>query len=192
MKPWRLDIRILHDARTRSSLSRILRASLLGCGPEVWEALKTQWRLHCSVAGRALRRRTSEEVADTATKLRIALRVDRLTPLMRAWQRELRGRFQRLIAASSLTAAAWRCRRNPCAHPEVLRFAKSSLLNPSSRLGTPAARFLHTALPPTRDQSVFLDHFANVACTTMSSHRDTTETAAMLSRLPQISSEVAE
>lgn len=125
-KPWRLDVRVLQDARSRSDLSRAIRVSLTASGPEDWDALKTQWRLRCAVEGRSLRRRVSEELADTAMKLRIALRAETPSPLMRAWQRELRERFQRLTAASSLAAAAWRCRHNPCAHPEVLRYARHS------------------------------------------------------------------
>ncbi|KAH8034673.1 hypothetical protein HPB51_000315 [Rhipicephalus microplus] len=44
--------------------------------------------------------------------------------------------------ASSLLAAAWRCRRPPCAHPEVLRYARRVLLRPP---GSPAHSLNSTA-----------------------------------------------
>uniref|UniRef100_A0A6G5A9X6 Putative tick transposon n=1 Tax=Rhipicephalus microplus TaxID=6941 RepID=A0A6G5A9X6_RHIMP len=96
-------------------------------------------------------------------KIRIANRDSRPSPVMRTWKEELVEQYQRIMRASSpLSAAAWRCRRAPCAHPEVLRYARRALLcppgSPAHSLNSPAP-----AAAATRSFQEFTQHFQSIA-----------------------------
>lgn len=161
-RPWRLDCRVLQDFQTAQGLSRALHASLIGANLTDWDHLKEQWRHHCSASGRALRARVTQDANVLMQKIRIAHRDPCPSPVMRAWQAELVDRYQRIMRASSLSAAAWRCRRAPCAHPEVLRYARRALIRPC---GSPAHTLRPIAPAPTgsRDFQAFTRHFEFMA-----------------------------
>lgn len=107
---------------------------------------------------------------------------------MRAWQTELVERYQCTVRASSLSAAAWRCRNAPCAHPEVLRYARRALVRPT---GTA----LHSLAPDTtvhtgsRDYLEFLRHFQSMAQSTRSRNAADNSTHPLLDTLPREPSE---
>lgn len=90
-----------------------------------------------------------------------------------------------------LSDAAWWCRRNLCAHPEVLRIARNSLFGQPNPLGSAITRALPVMLPPARNSSLLVMHFENMAHTTMQIDHGTLGSHIMLSGLPQVSPEVA-
>ncbi|KAM7306538.1 hypothetical protein ISCGN_010241 [Ixodes scapularis] len=125
---WRLDISLLRDEPSISSLRQSIRASLIAIAlsPAQWDALKSDCRFFATAAGKSLRRRKTEALNEVVRRIRIVQRGGVRTSLMFEYLTVLRDRHQRLLSMSSRSAVAQRLCDQPVEDPEVLRCLRAT------------------------------------------------------------------
>ncbi|KAM7288774.1 hypothetical protein ISCGN_028957 [Ixodes scapularis] len=165
---WRLDISLLRDEPSISSLRQSIRASLtaVALSPAQWDALKFDCRFFATAAGKSLRRRTTEALNEVVRRIRIVQRGGVRTSLMFEYLTVLRDRHQRLLSMSSRSAVAQRLRDQPVEDPEVLRCLRATRAGGDGYSYVPSVHLADGSLSedPREIGAVFRNFFSSLFC----------------------------
>ncbi|KAM7312497.1 hypothetical protein ISCGN_009402 [Ixodes scapularis] len=165
---WRLDISLLRDEPSISSLRQSIRASLTAVAltPAQWDALKSDCRFFATAAGKSLRRRTTEALNEVVRRIRIVQRGVVRTSLMFEYLTVLRDRHQRLLSMSSRSAVAQRLRDQPVEDPEVLRCLRATRAGGDGYSYVPSVHLADGSLSedPREIGAVFRNFFSSLFC----------------------------
>ncbi|KAM7298415.1 hypothetical protein ISCGN_019010 [Ixodes scapularis] len=165
---WRLDISLLRDEPSISSLRQSIRASLtaVALSPAQWDALKSDCRFFATAAGKSLRRRTTEALNEVVRRIRIVQRGVVRTSLMFEYLTVLRDRHQRLLSMSSRSAVAQRLRDQPVEDPEVLRCLRATRAGGDGYSYVPSVHLADGSLSedPREIGAVFRNFFSSLFC----------------------------
>ncbi|KAM7281216.1 hypothetical protein ISCGN_006079, partial [Ixodes scapularis] len=165
---WRLDISLLRDEPSISSLRQSIRASLtaVALSPAQWDALKSDCRFFATAAGKSLRRRTTEALNEVVRRIRIVQRGVVRTSLMFEYLTVLRDRHQRLLSMSSRSAVAQRLRDQPVEDPEVLRCLRATRAGGVGYSYVPSVHLADGSLSedPREIGAVFRNFFSSLFC----------------------------
>lgn len=166
MRPWRLDVRVLRNESAKTTLSNLIKQSLVGMRPTpaTWDHLKGRWRDLCSMQGRHLRADRRVLLQDTIIRMRIVRRGGASTSLMQTYLAQLQQRYQCLLRTDTTASTVSWVNRCPATHPEVLRYSRRAQRPGSSAPLWNPAPVPSTSIPTdTVHLPTFASHFRALA-----------------------------